>query len=352
MTLQNLLQEVDPKHSAFLVGNGINLYRNYQLDACQSCPQIENGKKVNSKMKKNESWSGILQEYCKKHNIKIDVTNANDLTFPEIACIIDLSSTSIRKKTTGPDAKYEQTVINTKFRHSLAEDLVKLNEQDPVHENFIYYASTKDIPVLTTNMDRLLSNGLEEKKISLTGDLYFKANKYYYWNYCYSNQTTPASNEGKLELVQKFAVWHIHGSADYPDSIKIGLDDYINCTTQAKKMLSSPGKDKIALFATNNENWVGRNTWLDIFFRRNLIILGLSLNSDEVFLRWLFIQRAKYLKMKYPDKDNRPKAWYVHTDPSLNDKSPKGILFKACGIELIHENKYCDIYKCFPPKLE
>jgi len=162
MTLQNLLQEVDPKHSAFLVGNGINLYRNYLLDACQSCPQIANSKKVNSKMKKNESWSGILQEYCKNHNIKIDVTNANDLTFPEIACIIDLSSTSIRKKTTGPDAKYEKTVINPDIREVLAKEIVKLNEQDSVHENFINYASTKDIPVLTTNMDHLLSVDLKK----------------------------------------------------------------------------------------------------------------------------------------------------------------------------------------------
>lgn len=343
MTFKTLLKEIDPKNAVFLVGNGINLYRHYLEDACDCCPQRTQDKKGHA-TKKTLSWCDFLQNYCRMQKIGIDVPNVTDLTFPEIVCLLDLQKSRSASGTAALDAK---TDIDPTVRLRLAEDLLKINKQDAVHRQFLKYAATKDIPVLTTNIDRLLSMDLSERKLALTGDPYFTATKNYKWNYCYTEKALPADNQAKLGLAQHFAVWHIHGLADYPDTIKIGLDDYINCTSQAKKLLSSTGKDRISLFDAKTDVWAGRNTWLDLFFRRQIIVIGLALDSQEVFLRWLFIQRAKYLKLKYPDPEKRPKAWFIHTDANLSDKSPKGIFFKACGMDLIREKRFCDIYKNF-----
>lgn len=342
-TFKTLLQDIDPKNAVFLVGNGINLYRHYLEDACDFCPQRTQDKKGHA-TKKTLSWCDFLQNYCRKQKIGIDVPSVSDLTFPEIVCLLDLQKSRSACGTAALDAK---TDIDPTVRLRLANDLLKINKQDAVHGQFLNYSATKDIPILTTNIDRLLSMDLNEKRLALTGGHYFSATKNYKWNYCYTEQTLPADNQAKLELAQHFAVWHIHGRADYPDTVKIGLDDYINCTSQAKKLLSSPGKGRISLFDAKTDDWVGRNTWLDLFFRREIIVIGLALDSQEVFLRWLFIQRAKYLQLKYPDPEKRPKAWFIHTDADLNDKSPKGIFFQACGMVLIREKRFCDIYKNF-----
>ena len=47
----------------------------------------------------------------------------------------------------------------------------------------------------------------------------------------------------------------------------------------------------------NQSNWSGYYTWLHAFFNKDLFIFGLKLNNDEVFLRWLLIQRAKYSQL-------------------------------------------------------
>lgn len=343
MTFKTLLKEIDLKNAVFLVGNGINLYRHHLEDACDCCPQRTQEKKGHT-TQKALSWCDFLQKYCHKKKIGIDVPNITELTFPEIVCLLDLQKSTSASGAAAMDAK---AGINYKVRLRLAEDLVKINKQDVVHQQFLNYAAIKDVPILTTNIDRLLSMRLNERKLNLTGGSYFTATKGYKWNYCYTEQALSADNLAKLELAQHFAIWHIHGLADYPDTIKIGLDDYINCTSQAKKLLSSPGKDRISLFDAKTDDWAGRNTWLDLFFRREIIVIGLALDSQEVFLRWLFIQRAKYLKLKYPDPEKRPKAWFIHTDANLTDKSPKGIFFKACGMYLIREKRFCDIYKNF-----
>jgi hypothetical protein len=343
MSFETILHNIDQKKTAFLVGNGINLYRNYLESALDCCPQRTPCNKKRSS-KKTMSWSDFLQKYTNQKEIGIDIASVNDLSFPEIVCLIDLHQS---KNASGKKGTGDKMDIDSKVRKRLSVDLINIKKQDPVHRQFLDYATTRDIPVLTTNMDRLLSLDLPERKLAMTGAPYFKASKGYKWNYCYTERSLPSDNHSKLEFAQHFAVWHIHGLCDYPDDIKIGLDDYINCTSQAKKLLSSYGRNRRSLFDAKTDDWVGSNTWLDLFFRRELIIFGLSLDSQEVFLRWLLIQRARYLKMRFPDPTVRPGAWFVHVDANMHDKTPKGIFFKACGIGLIREKRYCGIYRAF-----
>lgn len=147
-------------------------------------------------------------------------------------------------------------------------------------------------PILTTNFDTYISYAITNAKkrifSSQKGGMY-KFTYHYPWNVYYSD--TELENP-----LRGFAVWHIHGIHIYPKSIRLGLSDYMGCVVQARKLIQG---DKLEDYFSgkNQQNWIGYNTWLHILFNKYLFIFGLGLNENEVFLRWLMIQRAKYSRM-------------------------------------------------------
>jgi hypothetical protein len=88
----------------------------------------------------------------------------------------------------------------------------------------------------------------------------------------------------------------------------------------------------------NAANWQGSGSWLHVVFNAPLLIFGLTLDQDEVFLRWLLIERARYFK-KFPDL--KKDAWYVHVG-ELN----RGKQFFLEGVGVIPHPvaNYDDVY--------
>ena len=87
--------------------------------------------------------------------------------------------------------------------------------------------------------------------------------------------------------------------------------------------------------------WPGSNTWLQVFFHKPLLFFGLSLAENEVFLRWLLIERARYFK-KFPGRAKR--GWYVYVQQEGALDSGKSLFLKGVGIEPYPVSKYDDIY--------
>ena len=72
---------------------------------------------------------------------------------------------------------------------------------------------------------------------------------------------------------------------------------------------------------------------------KDLFIFGLALEENEVFLRWLLIQRAKYSQMY----DKRLKGWYID-----NNISPgKKFFLEQLGFEVIEIRDFNNLYQCF-----
>jgi hypothetical protein len=99
------------------------------------------------------------------------------------------------------------------------------------------------------------------------------------------------------------------------------------------------GNEGLLFSGKNAPNWPGAGTWLDIVFTKSLFIFGLGLEENEVFLRWLLIERARYFN-KFPDR--RRDSWYVYT----SDKEKQGKLFflQGLGIKPVKANDYDDVY--------
>ena len=97
-------------------------------------------------------------------------------------------------------------------------------------------------------------------------------------------------------------VWHIHGEVDSPNSITLGYDHYVGYLSEMNKYLSSgtsTRKEKLlSPFKANLndfENLGSPYSWIDIFLRDEIHIVGLSLDYTEIDLWWLITYKEKQM---------------------------------------------------------
>ncbi len=81
---------------------------------------------------------------------------------------------------------------------------------------------------------------------------------------------------------------------------------------------------------------------MHIVFNRSLVIIGLSLDETEVFIRWLLIERAKYFR-KHPTRKHS--GWFITKKSKERNMEGKKFFLNSVGIELIELDEYDDIYE-------
>ena len=79
-------------------------------------------------------------------------------------------------------------------------------------------------------------------------------------------------------------------------------------------------------------------TWLQPFLHKRLLFIGLGLEQNEVFLRWLLIERARYFS-RFPAR--RKAGWYVHVGPI---DAGKAFFLRGVGIEPVAVADHAQIW--------
>lgn len=276
----------------FIVGNGINRFS-----------------------QKNSSWERLLYDLWKNVMVNsIEILNKKGISFTEIYDIIELNN------------KNNKTPLKLQKEFCILMDKWEPNQQ---HRDFIHFAKTKNTPVLTTNFDELLkkADNLSFYRISKKG-----FTDYYPWDCYYGKDELKSPIEG-------FGVWHINGMQKYFRSIRLGLTHYMGSVERARNMIHK-GKEDRLFTGKNNCNWKGSKTWLHIIFNKSIFIFGLGLNRDEIFLRWLLLERAIYFK-KFPER--KKLGWYLHRKEDGDIDKGKKIFLQEIGIKVI-ELPEKDIY--------
>lgn len=217
-------------------------------------------------------------------------------------------------------------VMKNIVKNTVAQEYT-LNLRDSDLTKLIIFFKYLGTPVLTTNYDSILSQSLNLFKYKMGKS--FTA--FYPWNTYYSDKELeyPTSN---------FGIWHINGIVEYPQSIKLGISDYMGNVERARKMLQSHDFNEF-FNGKNQNNWAGYNTWLHIFFNKNLFIFGLKLETDEVFIRWLLIQRAKYSQMYNKNLG----GWFI--DKGISDGNK--FFLRKVGFNIIEIQNFDELYNSF-----
>ena len=200
------------------------------------------------------------------------------------------------------------------------------------HSRIASWAQRNDAPIVTTNFDNLLALASSSTIHTLKSEGF---TAHYPWSHYFSPEEIDSPLSG-------FGIWHINGTIKYHQSIRLGLTHYMGSVQRARSWIH--GASEEGLFSTKDrKSWVGASTWLHIIFNRPLLFFGLELNENEVFLRWLLIERAKYFK-KFPLRQ-KP-AWFLYA-PSQGDTFAPGkrYFLERVGFQIVCAESYMDMYE-------
>lgn len=290
---------------AFIIGNGIH----YQYKDC------------------SVSWEDLLKDLW-----KANVGN-NNQDIPKGISFTEFYDILVLNRFWGKQGVIPQDSLQViKLKSSVKQDVASRFPSQNTYrlQGCIEGIKRLNVPILTTNFDTYISNSVNATLRKLKPiDNQYKFTDFYPWNVYYSDNEMQNPTEG-------FAVWHINGTTRYPRSIKLGLSDYMGCVERARRMIQGDNLEELFM-GKNQSFWVGYNTWLHIIFNKSLFIFGLGLEENEVFLRWLLIQRTKYCKLYH----HSHKGWYVGKDI----KPGKRFFLEQLGLKVIEISEYNSLYQ-------
>lgn len=200
-----------------------------------------------------------------------------------------------------------------------------------VHKRVALFAQEYKLPILTTNYDNLLALSVNARLFDYGTNV---SSESFPISCCFTNCKCPNFNE--------FGIWHINGMIQYPKSILIGLSHYMRSLEKVRSLIFPSNDYNAELFQGNHWGFVTlKDTWINLIFSRHLIILGLTLDKDEVLLRWLLLERAKYFAL-FPYNSKR--GFYIVPESEKVDNG-KQLFFNNVGIEIVRVPDYDAVYK-------
>ena len=244
MQLSTILERNHNK-IALVIGNGINRYGITRHD---------------------NAWHSLLLTLAQKHlSISRLPTVDNGISLTEFYDILEIAATEAGVKRSTLRRDFCQQMQNWK--------------PDAHHRAIVSWAKRHCVPILATNFDKVLRHS--EKNMSRFWSTKEKRTDFYPWECHYAPRKV-------TDPTRDFAIWHINGMQAYSRSIRLSLSDYMGSVRRARRWLHSHPDN--ALFRTRDiTDWRGKKTWLQIVMTKRLVILGLALEANEVFLRWLLI---------------------------------------------------------------
>ena len=201
----------------------------------------------------------------------------------------------------------------------------------PQHGHIMRWAQQSQAPVLTTNFEHSLAQAAG-CSLQHCGPSRQAFTAFYPWGRCFAPGPV-------ADPLQAFAIWHVHGMAHYRQSVRLGLSHYMGAVQRVRGWLTQAGN---RLYKPQHmASWPGAHTWLQVFFHKPLLCFGLGLGENEVFLRWLFIERARYFQ-RFPERAQP--AWFVHVHGSGDLTPGKALFLQGVGVQPVavagHEQVY------------
>ena len=278
---------------ALVVGNGINRYGNAD---------------------QTKSWDALLLALARAHRLSDAQGIPDGIALTEFYDLLELR----KPLPTSPATSFQR-----EFCNGMSEWRAY-----PQHVAIVEWARAYGVPILTTNFDDVLSRAggcrLMPGRLATFTD-------YYPWEKYYGTSVLESPDRG-------FGIWHVNGMREYRRSVRLGLTHYMGSVERVRGWIHK-GNERRLFGGKNMHNWAGANTWLHVIFNKALLIFGLALEENEVFLRWLLIERARYFR-KFPERQRR--AWYVYA--SEDQREGKLYFLNGIGISPLKVGDYGDLY--------
>ena len=286
----------DKNEVAFLFGNGYDFY---------TCPD---GAK---------HWDDLIKQLAQKLSVDFDKYKGLDPTEQYSSIVLD---------------KGEDTVLS---------ELNNINNEHIEFTSKVKELNTAfcqiNIPVLTTNIDNIIDMNPDTGKVYPSHDFAYDGSKLFdprtimhdsMWNlnHYFAQKELKSADSG-------YGVWHIHGHTSHVDTIRFGLVSYAKLISRLSKHLDN----------ISDNNWLLRNTWLNLLMKKRLCIVGLKISSVEFGLRYLLMRRCHIYKEIFGCPS--PSGWYLYSKTEECDLKPVLQFMRSVGIIPVPFDNYDSIYE-------
>ncbi len=133
-------------------------------------------------------------------------------------------------------------------------------------------------------------------------------------------------------------IWHMHGEVNSPQSIILGYEQYVgNLQRMRNYVVNGTGafykafKKEALIRRLKNVKTI--DSWLDLFFLKNIHLVGIRLDFEETDLWWLLTFRAR-LKYYQRDKQVKNKIYYYVPSQYERRSETKLALMRSIGVEV------------------
>lgn len=190
-------------------------------------------------------------------------------------------------------------------------------------------------------ISQLQSNKYHEEILGLNFTNILTTN--YDYNFTPKFQQRNSEIKYSLKRFQEYKntkIWHIHGEINQPQSIMLGYDHYLKSISTIHQHLEK------YLFKEEEKVFL---TWMDIFLKDDIYILGLELDFGELDLWWMISYRNR-LKLEHKLVNNKITYIDIQTkENKLNNKhKAKLSMLKTFDIDIktfeLSNNNYQNIY--------
>ncbi len=135
-------------------------------------------------------------------------------------------------------------------------------------------------------------------------------------------------------------VWHIHGEASAPNTITLGYDQYSGYLQKIRGYVTAD-RNKVGLVSPFKIGNLTFDTapgtvysWLDVFLRDDIHIVGLGLDYTEIDLWWALTYKGRLRARGHNVGETHFYEW--HSRPLDEYMRAKHSMLKALGVE-VHE---------------
>jgi hypothetical protein len=132
-------------------------------------------------------------------------------------------------------------------------------------------------------------------------------------------------------------VWHIHGEADAPATITLGYEQYCGYLQQLRNYATAERKaEKGSPFKRGDNQFDAGDdcvySWLDVFFRDDVHIVGLALDFFEIDLWWALSYKRRLAGRGYSVGTTYFHDWHLN---EIDDATrARNSLLKGLGVQV------------------
>jgi len=227
---------------------------------------------------------------------------------------------------------------NEKYRYDeqyLIDEVIsgikKLNT-NPAHDFLENYECTD---IITTNYDYLIETGLGKRGQGFS---------YYKTEYADQDETLDAKSkklnknrEKRYRLYTKNEcfgtnVWHIHGEINYPKTMVLGFEYYLDVVGKIQEHINSSNKKET------------KKSWIDLLLNENVDFIGYQLDYSESTVWYVLNYRAREIA-----EGKMPKNKILYHVLSINMDDSKRSILNAYYIDVVEYkmDSYESMYSAF-----